>query len=138
MSFGFAMIVFGVRIQGSVIGFLAVCGRLRADGVDLRPAGRGARQHAGRRAASPTLAVLMMVMLGGAWVPTFIFPAWLQQFTLVVPARWAVDGLDAMTWRGLAAAPPSSRRWCCSASRFCSGRWRSRGSAGRKPEIIGG
>ena len=43
----------------------------------------------------------MMVMLGGAWVPTFIFPAWLQQFTLVVPVRWAVDGLDAMTWRGI-------------------------------------
>ena len=48
-----------------------------------------------------TLAVLMMVMLGGAWVPTFIFPAWLQQFTMVVPVRWAVDGLDAMTWRGI-------------------------------------
>ena len=50
-----------------------------------------------------TLAVLMMVMLGGAWVPTFVFPAWLQQFTLVVPVRWAVDGLDAMTWRGIGA-----------------------------------
>jgi ABC-2 type transport system permease protein len=25
-----------------------------------------------------TLAVLMMVMLGGAWVPTFVLPAWLQ------------------------------------------------------------
>jgi ABC-2 type transport system permease protein len=48
-----------------------------------------------------TLAVLMMVMLGGAWVPAFIFPAWLQQATLVVPVRWAVDGLDAMTWRGI-------------------------------------
>jgi len=42
-----------------------------------------------------------MVMLGGAWVPTFIFPAWLQQVTMVVPVRWAVDGLDAMTWRGI-------------------------------------
>jgi len=48
-----------------------------------------------------TLAVLMMVMLGGAWVPTFIFPAWLQQFTMIVPVRWAVDGFDAMTWRGI-------------------------------------
>jgi ABC-2 type transport system permease protein len=48
-----------------------------------------------------TLAVLMMVMLGGAWVPTFVFPAWLQQATMVVPVRWAVDGLDAMTWRGI-------------------------------------
>jgi ABC-2 type transport system permease protein len=43
----------------------------------------------------------MMVMLGGAWVPSFVFPAWLQQATKVVPVRWAVDGLDAMTWRGL-------------------------------------
>jgi ABC-2 type transport system permease protein len=49
-----------------------------------------------------TFAVLLMVMLGGAWVPTFVFPAWLQRLTVVVPARWAVDGLDAMTWRGLA------------------------------------
>ncbi|MCC7417119.1 MAG: ABC transporter ATP-binding protein/permease [Acidobacteria bacterium] len=48
-----------------------------------------------------TLAVLMMVMLGGAWVPTFVFPRWLQRLTVVVPARWAVDGLDAMTWRGI-------------------------------------
>src|SRR6267378_3101443 len=47
------------------------------------------------------LATLLMVMLGGAWVPTFIFPAWLQRLTVVVPARWAVDGLDAMTWRGV-------------------------------------
>jgi len=45
--------------------------------------------------------VLIMVMLGGAWVPSFIFPAWLQRITVVIPARWAVDGLDAMTWRGL-------------------------------------
>jgi len=43
-------------------------------------------------------------MLGGAWVPSFVFPAWLQQVTLAVPARWAVDGLDAMTWRGIGLA----------------------------------
>ena len=47
------------------------------------------------------LATLMMVMLGGAWIPTFLFPAWLQKVTVVVPTRWAVDGFDAMTWRGL-------------------------------------
>jgi ABC-2 type transport system permease protein len=41
-----------------------------------------------------------MVMLGGAWVPSFVFPAWLQRVTLAIPARWAVDGLDATTWRG--------------------------------------
>jgi ABC-2 type transport system permease protein len=39
----------------------------------------------------------------------FLFPQWLQKVTLVMPTRWAVDGLEAMTWRGLgwnAAWPP--------------------------------
>jgi ABC-2 type transport system permease protein len=34
-------------------------------------------------------------------MPTFIFPAWLQQFTLVVHVRWAIDGLDVMTGRSI-------------------------------------
>jgi ABC-2 type transport system permease protein len=42
-----------------------------------------------------------LVMVGGAWVPSFVFPKWLQQVSLALPTRWAVDGLDAMTWRGL-------------------------------------
>lgn len=48
-----------------------------------------------------TLATLLMVMLSGAWVPSFLFPRWMQSITMLVPARWAMDGLDAMTWRGL-------------------------------------
>jgi ABC-2 type transport system permease protein len=47
------------------------------------------------------MATLIMVMLGGAWVPTFVFPVWLKKLTVVVPTRWAMDGLDGMTWRGL-------------------------------------
>jgi ABC-2 type transport system permease protein len=46
-------------------------------------------------------ATLILVMLGGAWVPSFIFPEWMQTLTLAVPTRWAIDGLDAVTWRGL-------------------------------------
>jgi len=45
--------------------------------------------------------VLILVMLGGAWVPAFLFPEWLQRASTLAPTRWAVDGLDAMTWRGL-------------------------------------
>jgi ABC-2 type transport system permease protein len=33
-------------------------------------------------------------------VPAFVFPEWLQTLSLAVPTRWAVDALDAMTWRG--------------------------------------
>ncbi len=101
VSFGFAMIVFGVRILGSLVGFASVClaCALMAATFGLLIAALGKTPAATRGVT--TLAVLMMVMLGGAWVPTFIFPAWLQQATVVVPARWAVDGLDAMTWRGI-------------------------------------
>jgi ABC-type multidrug transport system permease subunit len=101
VSFAFAMIVFKVRIAGSVVGFLGVaaaCSVMAAAfGVLVAALGRTPATARG----VTTLAVLVMVMLGGAWVPTFVFPAWLQRLTVVVPARWAVDGLDAMTWRGL-------------------------------------
>src|SRR5262249_26283770 len=109
VSFGFAMVVFSVRIQGSVTGFLgiSIACALMAAAFGLLVAGLGSSSSAARGNAPATargvttLAVLMLVMLGGAWVPAFIFPAWLQQFTLIVPVRWAVDGLDAMTWRGI-------------------------------------
>jgi ABC-2 type transport system permease protein len=100
-SFAFAMAVFKVRVSGSVAGFLAVCvaTALMAATYGLLIAALG-RTPGGTRGMA-ILATLMMVMLGGAWVPAFIFPRWLQQATLVIPTRWAVDGLDAMTWRGL-------------------------------------
>lgn len=101
VSFGFSIVVFGVRIHGSLPGFVlvAVATAVMAATFGLLIAALGRTPGGTRGLAS--LAVLMMVMLGGAWVPSFIFPAWLQSATLVVPARWAVDGLDAMTWRGL-------------------------------------
>jgi ABC-2 type transport system permease protein len=104
VCFAFAMVVFRVRIEGGVAGFVGVsiaCA-LMASTFGVLVAALGNSPATARGVT--TLAVLMMVMLGGAWVPTFIFPAWLQQLTLVVPVRWAVDGLDAMTWRGIGSA----------------------------------
>ena len=54
-----------------------------------------------QRRGIASMVTLLLVMLGGAWVPSFVFPAWLQKASLYTPTRWAVDGLDAMTWRGL-------------------------------------
>jgi linearmycin/streptolysin S transport system permease protein len=101
VSFGFAMLVFKVRIEGSLIGFAAVaisCSMMAA-GFGLLVAAVGNSPKTARGVS--TLASLVMVMLGGAWVPTFVFPKWLQNVTVIVPVRWAVDGLDATTWRGL-------------------------------------
>jgi len=104
VSFAFAMIVFKVRIEGSVLGFLGISlgVAMMAASFGLLVAALGNTPASARGVTS--FAILILVMLGGAWVPTFIFPAWLQQFTLIVPVRWAVDGFDAMTWRGLGLA----------------------------------
>lgn len=107
--FSFARVVFGVRIQGSIAGFLGVCAAfsLMTAAWGLLIAALGKTPDATRGLSIVT--TLLMVMLGGAWVPTFVFPAWLQKLTVVIPTRWAMDGLDATTWRGLgfsAAALP--------------------------------
>lgn len=95
-----AIAAFGVRIDGSVIGLAAVliAFALMTASFGLMIAAIGRTPEATRGLA--ILVTLLMVMLGGAWVPAFIFPAWLQQISLFVPTRWALDGLDAMSWRG--------------------------------------
>ncbi len=97
----FARLIFHVHIEGSAAGFLGVClaFSLMTATFGLLIASLGRTPEATRGLA--IFATLILVMLGGAWVPAFIFPAWLQKLTLFIPTRWAVDGLDAMTWRGL-------------------------------------
>ncbi len=95
-----AMLIFKVQVT-NVAGFalVVVAFALMTAAFGLLIAAFGRTPEAARGLA--TFATLILVMLGGAWVPTFVFPSWMQQLTLVVPTRWAVDGLDAMTWRGL-------------------------------------
>lgn len=99
--FAFAMIVFQVRIAGSLPGFVGVmaASALMAATLGLMLAGLG-KTPAGTRGVAIAV-ILLVVMVGGAWFPSFVFPQWLQSVSLATPARWAVDGLDAMTWRGL-------------------------------------
>lgn len=99
--FTFARVVFGVHIRGSMAGFIGICAAfsLLTATFGLLIASIGKTAEATRGVA--ILSTLFLVMLGGAWVPTFVFPRWMQTLTAVIPTRWAVDGLDAVTWRGL-------------------------------------
>ncbi len=99
-TFAFGIVVLGIRVEGSVPGFvlLLLASALMASSFGLLLAALGRTPGATRGLA--ILAVLLLVMLGGGWVPAFVFPAWLQKVTLVLPTRWAIDGLDAVTWRG--------------------------------------
>jgi ABC-2 type transport system permease protein len=96
-----AIAIFGVRISGSVGGFIAIavvfCFMNATFGLMLASIGRSAPATRG----IAVMVTLLMVMVGGAWVPSFVFPKWLQQASLAAPTRWAVDGFDAVTWRGL-------------------------------------
>jgi ABC-2 type transport system permease protein len=113
-----AIVFFGVRIDGSVAGFLlvSIAFAILTSAFGLLIASLGKTPEATRGLA--ILATLLLVMLGGAWVPTFVFPEWLQAATLVVPTRWAIDGLEATTWRGLgldAVLAPVAAMLACSA-----------------------
>ena len=96
-----AMVGFGVRVAGSVAGFIAVlvAFSLFASSFGLMIAAVGRTPETTRGLA--ILATLLLVMLGGAWVPSFVFPPWLQTVSAWTPTHWAVTGLDAMTWRAL-------------------------------------
>jgi len=96
-----ALAFFGVRIEGSLAGFalVAVAFAFFTATFGLLIAAIGGTPEATRGLA--VVATLLLVMLGGAWVPTFVFPEWLQSMTLAIPTRWAIDGLEGMTWRGL-------------------------------------
>jgi ABC-2 type transport system permease protein len=98
--FVFAVVVFHVQISNPA-GFVgvALCFALLTASFGLLIAAFGKTPEAARGMA--VFATLVMVMLGGAWVPSFLFPDWVQKLTVVVPTRWAIDGLDAMTWRAL-------------------------------------
>jgi ABC-2 type transport system permease protein len=97
--YAFAMLVFKVRIEGSLVGFVGVsiAFAIMTASFGLLIASLGKTPEATRGLA--IVVTLLLVMLGGAWVPSFIFPEWMQTLTQFVPTRWAVDGFDAMTWR---------------------------------------
>ena len=100
----FGALAFGFRVRGSPFG-LALMGAAfawMASNFGLMVAALG-RSPQGARSVS-ILAVLVMVMLGGGWIPGFLFPAWLQAITPAVPTRWAIDGFDGLISRGYSTA----------------------------------
>jgi ABC-2 type transport system permease protein len=93
-------LIFGIEIMGSTGGFLLIflATALMIAGFGLLVASLGKTEAQCRGFATPL--VLGMAILGGAWFPSFMMPTWVRQVSQFIPSRWAVDGFDAMTWRG--------------------------------------
>jgi len=102
--FGFGALAFGFRVRGSLVGLILMGAAFAwmAGNFGLMVAALG-RSPEGARSVS-ILAVLVMVMLGGGWIPGFLFPAWLQSITPAIPTRWAIDGFDGLISRGYSIA----------------------------------
>ncbi len=106
IAFGLLCAVFVIAVAGfgvhiaSVAGFLCVAlgFAVMTAAFGLLIAAFGKTPEAARGIAM--IATLLMVMAGGAWMPSFLFPPWMQKVSLSMPTRWAVDGLDGVTWRG--------------------------------------
>lgn len=120
--FAFAMAVFHVRVQGSWTGFLLLLTTvpLMAGAFGLMLAALGGTP-AGTRGIAIAL-VLILVMIGGAWYPSFLFPQWLQTVALLTPTHWVLEGFDGVTWRGrgLGETAPSILAILGFAALFCT------------------
>jgi ABC-2 type transport system permease protein len=102
--FAAGAVLFGYRIAGDPIAFAAtaVVFALMASSFGLTVASLGRTPQGARSVA--LLGVLVMVMLGGCWIPSFLFPDWLQALTPAIPTRWAIDGFDGVFCRGFSLA----------------------------------
>lgn len=98
--FGFGGLVFGIRIRGDAVAFglLLSAFALMASQFGLLVAAIGRTPQGARSVA--ILGVLVLVMLGGGWMPSFLFPDWLNAVTPLIPTRWAIDGFDGLLGRG--------------------------------------
>ena len=100
----FGSICFGYSVRGNLLALsllaLAFAAMASTLGLFIAAVGRSAQ---GARSVS-ILAVLVMVLLGGGWIPSFLFPQWLQKLTPAIPTRWAIDGFDAVISRGFTLA----------------------------------
>lgn len=101
VTFTFAWLVFGVKINGSLLGFglMALTAALLSAATGLLVAGLGGNESRARSIA--ILLILTLSMLGGLWLPSFLLPTWVQQAALLFPTTWAVRGLEGVTWQGM-------------------------------------
>ena len=101
VTFAAGFLLFGVRVKGSAAGFvvLALAAALLSAATGLLVAALGGNE--GRARSVAILVILILSMLGGLWLPSFLLPAWVQRLALALPTTWAVRGLEGVTWQGM-------------------------------------
>jgi ABC-2 type transport system permease protein len=101
VTFSFGFFIFGVSVNGSLVGFgcMALTAALLSAATGLLVAGLGGNEARARSIA--ILVILTLSMLGGLWLPSFLLPGWVQHLALALPTTWAVRGLEGVAWQGM-------------------------------------
>jgi ABC-2 type transport system permease protein len=92
-------LIFGVRIE-SAVGLLlalvsvAVC----YTGLMMALATVGKTERAVSGSANGIF--MPLAMLGGAMIPLFVMPSWMQTVSNVSPVKWSILALEGAIWRG--------------------------------------
>lgn len=109
VTFSFGYVVFGVTVDGSIVGFALLVGivSMLAAATGLLVASLGGTEARARSVC--ILAILGVSMLGGLWLPSFVLPGWARDIAMALPTSWAMQGFDRMTWQGreFSAVAPS-------------------------------
>lgn len=102
MLLGVAL-AFGVRPSSyGILALAALSSSICFVGFMMLIASLGKTEQAASGAAS---AVMMpLALLGGAMVPQFIMPQWMQTVGLVSPIRWALLAIEGGVWRNFSIA----------------------------------
>ena len=100
-TFSFGSLVFGVTINGSTLGFLimAIATALLSAATGLLIAAVGGTENRARSMA--ILSILSLSILGGLWLPSFMLPLYVQNFSLLLPTTWMIKGFEGVIWQGM-------------------------------------
>lgn len=94
------MVALGFGVRPTSYAMLALAGLSAAIcfvGFMMLVAGLGKTEQT---ASGAGWAMLMpLAMIGGAMVPTFIMPSWIQSISFISPIRWAMLAIEGGVWR---------------------------------------
>jgi ABC-2 type transport system permease protein len=102
MLLGVAL-AFGVRPTSyAILGLAGLSAAICFVGFMMLVASMGKNEQTASGAA---WAILMpLSMIGGAMVPTFVMPAWIQSLSFISPIRWAMLAIEGGVWRNFTVA----------------------------------
>jgi ABC-2 type transport system permease protein len=91
-------VVYGIRVESPLLlALTAACVALGFVGIMMLLSTLGKTEEAVAGSAWATL--LILAMIGGAMVPRFVMPLWLQHISVISPIMWGIYAMEGATWR---------------------------------------